>query len=77
VYSFLLNVGYRCLIIINSRLYPKLFFAKEGYTKHYFLSDLLQALVLGLCTTASGIGLYGGSGVSPERGCLPPIVQDF
>jgi len=57
---------------------PKLFLCiKEGYSKQYFLNDLLAGVSVGIIALPLAIAFAIASGVSPERGLFTAIVAGF
>lgn len=57
---------------------PKLFVCfKEGYSKQYFLNDLLAGMSVGVIALPLALAFAIGSGVAPERGLFTAIVAGF
>lgn len=57
---------------------PKLVLCfKEGYSRKYFLDDLLAGMSVGVIALPLAIAFAIGSGVSPERGLFTAIVAGF
>lgn len=57
---------------------PKLVLCfKEGYSRKYFLDDLLAGISVGVIALPLAIAFAIGSGVSPERGLFTAIVAGF
>lgn len=57
---------------------PKLFIClKEGYSKDYFINDLIAGISVGIIALPLAIAFAIGSGVSPERGLFTAIVAGF
>ena len=50
---------------------------REGYTREYFINDLIAGITVGVISLPLALAFALGSGVSPERGLYTAIIAGF
>ena len=60
---------------MSTRLKPKLLSVMKTYNKEQFVKDVIAGLIVAIIALPLSIALAISSGVSPNKGYIPPLLQ--